>query len=113
MDLRLGTAMAHRPQQLGIDSRQPCQCPRIVAISFRLLLVINSTFCACATISSCPNSVNSRLTHGECVPVSRAMRLRAIFPNVCFIASGVVGYFLFQKDFACFIQNTIERPAIS
>src|SRR5882762_4503059 len=22
-------------------------------------------------------------------------------------------YFLFQKDFACFIQNTVERPAIS
>src|SRR5882757_143130 len=22
-------------------------------------------------------------------------------------------HFLFQKDFACFIQNTIERPAIS
>jgi hypothetical protein len=43
-----------------------------------LLLVINCTFCACATSTSCPNSVNSRLTHGECVPVSRAMRLRGI-----------------------------------
>src|SRR5438046_1556350 len=62
-------------------------------ISFRLLLVINSTFCACATINSCLSSVNSRLTHGECVPVSRAIRLRGIFPNVCFIASGVVATF--------------------
>src|SRR6201987_2177028 len=61
--------------------------------SFRLLLVINSTFCACATIPACPNSVNTRLTHGEFVPVSRAIRLRGIFPNVCFIASGVVATF--------------------
>src|SRR5216683_3753078 len=30
MDLRLCTAMAHRSQQLGIDSRQPRQGPRIV-----------------------------------------------------------------------------------
>jgi hypothetical protein len=61
--------------------------------SFRLLLVINSTFCACATITSCRNSVNSRLTHGECVPVSRAIRLCGILPNACFIASGVVATF--------------------
>src|ERR1700716_3467357 len=61
--------------------------------SFRLLLVINCTFCACATITSCPSSVNSRLTHGECVPVSSAMRLCGILENVCFIASGVVGNF--------------------
>jgi len=38
MDLRLGTAMAHRPQQLGIDARQPCQGPRIVAIIFSIAL---------------------------------------------------------------------------
>jgi hypothetical protein len=30
--------------------------------SFRLLLVISCTFCACATIASCPNSLSSRLT---------------------------------------------------
>src|SRR5439155_8295074 len=65
--------------------------------SFRLLLVINSTFCACATINSCLSSVNSRLTHGECVPVSRAIRLRGIFPNVCFIASGVVATFCSRR----------------
>jgi hypothetical protein len=46
--------------------------------SFRLLLLINCTFCACATSTWCPNSVNSRLTQGECVPVSRAIRLRGI-----------------------------------
>ena len=36
---------------------------------------------------------NSRLTHGECVPVSSAMRLCGILENVCFVASGVVGTF--------------------
>src|SRR5580692_9859566 len=61
--------------------------------SFRLLLVINCTFCACATSTSCSSSVNSRLAHGECVPVSRAMRLCGILENVSFIASGVVGTF--------------------
>ena len=34
----LGTAMPHRPQQLGIDSRQPCQRPRIVPIIFSIAL---------------------------------------------------------------------------
>lgn len=61
--------------------------------SFRLLLVIHCTFCACATITSCPNSVSCRLTQGECVPLSSATRLRGIFPKVCLIASGVVGSF--------------------
>src|SRR5208282_1127329 len=34
VNLRLRTAMPHRPQQLGIDSRQPCQGLRIVPIIF-------------------------------------------------------------------------------
>ena len=38
MDLRLRAAMPHRSQQLGIDSRQPCQRPRIVAIIFSTAL---------------------------------------------------------------------------
>jgi hypothetical protein len=38
VDLRLGTAMPHRPQQLGIDPRQPCQRPRIVSIIFSIAL---------------------------------------------------------------------------
>src|SRR5215470_12978898 len=58
--------------------------------SFRRLLVIKRTFCACPTITSCPSAVNSRLTQGECVPVSIAMRHRGMLPNTCFIASGVV-----------------------
>ena len=44
-----------------------------------------------ATITSCPSSVNTRLTQGECVPVSIAMRLCGILRKVCFIVSGVVG----------------------
>jgi hypothetical protein len=34
MNLGLRAAMPHRPQQLGIDARQPGQCPRIVSIIF-------------------------------------------------------------------------------
>jgi hypothetical protein len=34
--------------------------------------------------------LNSRLTQGECIPVSRAMRLRGIPPNTSLIAFGVV-----------------------
>ena len=58
--------------------------------SFRRLLVIKRTFWACPTITSCPSAVNNRLTHGECVPVSIAMRHRGRLPNTCFMASGVV-----------------------
>jgi hypothetical protein len=36
---------------------------------------------ACATITSCPKSLNVRLTHGECIPVSRATRQCVIAPN--------------------------------
>ena len=38
MKVGLGTAMPHRPQQLRIDSGQPGQGPRIVAIIFSLAL---------------------------------------------------------------------------
>ena len=38
----------------------------------------------------CPNSLRSRLTHGEWTPVSSAIRLRGIPPNTSFIAFGVV-----------------------
>ena len=38
MNLRLGTAMAHRPQQLRVESCQSCQRPRIVPIIFSIAL---------------------------------------------------------------------------
>src|SRR5262249_968469 len=82
--------MLHRSQQLGIDSRQPRQRSRSRRSSLRLLLVIKGSVWACPTISSCPSAVNNRLTQGECVPVSIAMRHRGMLPNTCFMASGVV-----------------------
>ena len=36
---------------------------------------------ALATITSCPNSFNERLTQGECVPISSAIRLRGVLPK--------------------------------
>ena len=48
---------------------------------------------ACATITSCPNSLNNRLTHRECIPVSNAIRLRGMAPNTSFIAFGVAPSF--------------------
>src|SRR5271169_1318524 len=50
--------------------------------SFFRLSPINRTLRACATITSCPNSLNKRLTQGECVPVSSAIRLRGIPPTL-------------------------------
>ena len=61
--------------------------------SFRRLSPIKRTLRAWATITSCPNSLNNRLTHGECIPVSSAIRLRGIFPNTSLIAFGVVPNF--------------------
>ena len=58
--------MLYRTQQLGIDPGQPCQGLRIQAVVLlRRLSPISRTLRACATITSCPNSPNSRLTHGE------------------------------------------------
>src|SRR5947199_10799371 len=43
-------------------------------------------------------SFNSRLTQGECVPVSMAIRPHGIFSNICFIASGVVATFCRSEE---------------
>src|SRR5580704_1527656 len=50
-----------------------------------------------------PDSLSNRLTHGECIPVTSAIRLRDIPPKNSFIAFGVV---------LIFCSNTIE-PASS
>src|ERR1700694_2033911 len=113
VQLRFRTAMPHRPQQLGIDSRQSCQGPRIVPIIFsmalgdqlRLLCVRHDHFlsplseqpacpggmCSCLQCHETPRYFSKGLLH-------RLRRRRQ---------------FLFQNDLACFIQNTVERPAIS
>jgi hypothetical protein len=88
--LRSGAAMFHRTQQLRIDSRQPRQRPRIQPIVLFRLSPIKRTLRACATITSCPNSLNNRLTQGECIPASSATRQRGIAPNTSRIAFGVV-----------------------
>jgi hypothetical protein len=44
-----------------------------------------------ATVASWPNCVNSRLTQGECVPVSSAIRQPEILLKTCWISFGVVG----------------------
>jgi len=62
----------------------------IARSSLRRLFPIKRTLRACATITSCPNSLNHRLTHGECIPVSSAIRLRGILPNRSRMAFGVV-----------------------
>src|SRR5580704_5871908 len=57
---------------------------------FRLLALISFTCLALATITSCPNAVSSRLTHGEWLPTSMAIRQRCIAPNACSIPFFVV-----------------------
>jgi hypothetical protein len=88
--LCLSTAMLNRRQQLRIDPGQPGQGLRVQPVVLSPLSPIRRTLRACATIASCPSSGRRRLTHGECVPVSSAMRLRGIFPKIFFIASGLV-----------------------
>src|SRR5260370_941516 len=61
--------------------------------SFFRLSPIKRTLRACATITSCPNSLSTRLTQGECIPVSNAMRQRGIAPNTSRTAFGVVPSF--------------------
>ena len=41
-------------------------------------------------ITSCPSSLNTRLTHGECIPVSNAIRHCGVPSNASRIAFGVV-----------------------
>jgi len=79
--------------------------------SFFRLSPIKRTLRACATITSCPNSLSSRLTHGECIPVSSAIRLRGIPPNPAFIAFGVVPSFCSSTTSPCSFntQYQLER----
>src|SRR5678815_4705234 len=91
--LRLRAAMFHRRQQLRIDPGQPRQGLRIDPIILLSASPINRTLRAWATITSCPNWLNNRLTQGECIPVSNAIRLRGTAPNTSFMAFGVVPSF--------------------
>ena len=88
-----GFALVHCDAALAPNSSGSIRASRasvraLCRSPFRLLLETSCAFCACATITLYPNSVNSRLTRGECVPFSRAMRLCGIFEkfNSRFIA---------------------------
>jgi len=100
----------HRPNNSGSDSQQSCQCSRIVSIIFSIALVINCTFCA--ALRSLRGPVPLTPAYHANVSCLRPMRLRGIFPNACFIASGRRRHFLLQNDLCRFIQNAIERPVI-
>ena len=84
--LRFRTPMLDRSEQLGVDSHQPCQRLRVQRSSFRLLVLINFTCLGLATTTSWPSVRSNRLTQGECVPTSRAIRQRPIGPNTLVIA---------------------------
>src|SRR5215467_12025013 len=58
--------------------------------SFRLLSVISFTCLGLATTVSCPNSCSKRLTQGEWVPTSMAIRARPQEPNLSTTALLVV-----------------------
>ena len=84
--------MSHRTQQLGIDPGQPRQGLRIQSIILLPALPDLAHLRACATITWGPTSPSVRLAHGECIPVSRAIRLRGSLPNTSFIAFGVASF---------------------
>ena len=60
--------------------RHPRQHLCIQPVVFRLLWLISFSCRELATITSYPRLASSRLTHGECVPTSMAIRHQA-FPN--------------------------------
>jgi hypothetical protein len=93
----------NRPQAPQIAVRV-CACMRSFFFRFS---PISCTLRACATITSCPNSLNNRLTQGECMPVSSAIRLRGILPNTSLIAFASRAHSLLSPHPACFIQHAI------
>src|SRR5712671_5254296 len=113
MDLRFSTAMAHRTQQLGIDSRQSCQCPSIVPIIFSIALgdplhllgVRHDHFVS--QLGEQPAYPGGMCPCLQCDETSRYLSKGLLHRFRC------RWQFLFQNDLACFIQNTVERPAIS
>jgi hypothetical protein len=66
-----------------------------------------------ATITSCPNSLNKRLIQGECVPISRAIRLCGILRKTSCNALAFVRNSLFHLYLARFIHHAIPTVAIS
>src|ERR1700680_3877259 len=113
MDLRLHTAMPYRPQSLRIDSRQSCQCPCIVSIIFSIALGDQLHFLCVrhdhfvSQLSEQPAYPGGMCSCLQCDETSRYLSKGLLHRFRC------GRQFLFQNDLACFIQNTVERPAIS
>ncbi len=68
----------------------------------------HSTTCERISLVKFPNKsfstatcdyTNNRVTHGECIPVSSAIRLRGIRPKASFSAFGVVATFCSKSTF--------------
>ena len=90
MNLCLGAAMLHPAQQLGIHSRQPCQRSCINAIIFAPTLPDQAYVPCMRDNHLAPQCLQQPADPRRVRPVSRAIRLRRILPNTCFLASGVV-----------------------
>src|ERR1039457_3775504 len=91
MDLCFGTAMPHRTEQPRIDSSEPCQRPGIKPIIFSTTLADQSPVTRVGYDPLLPKLGHRRLSQGECVPLSKAIRLRGILLNTSSIPFGVVG----------------------
>ena len=76
-----------------IDSRQAGQRLRIHAVVFLAALPDQTHVPRMRYDHFVSDSLSSRLTHGECIPVSSTMRHRGMTPNTSRIAFGVVPRF--------------------
>src|SRR6202140_3407197 len=105
--------MPHRSQKRGIDSRQSCQCPSIVPIIFSIALG-DQLHLLCMR----HDHFVSQLTEQPADPGGMCSCLQGDETSR-YLSKGLLHplrrrwQFLFQNDLACFIQNTVERPAIS
>src|ERR1700687_3485485 len=105
--------MPHRCHSRVIDLLQSCQCPSIVPIIFsialgnqlHLLRVRHDHFVSqLGELPAYPGGMCSCL---QCDETSRYLSKGLFHRFRC------RWQFLFHNDLACFIQNTVERPAIS
>src|SRR5215471_20835748 len=82
--------------------------------SFRVLSVISFTCRGFATMTSCPRPANKRLTHGEWVPTSMAIRTRPNEPNVAIIPALVVVWNLtFPQYLTVATQHAVPTASVS
>jgi hypothetical protein len=105
--------MLHQAQQLGIDSRQPCQCARIQAIisspalgdQANLLGVPHDHFVPQRGQQPAHSGRMRPRLHGDETPRQATEHLLHGFR--------CGRQFMLQNDFSCFIQNAVRTKAIS